>query len=259
LNTHLRFGALPLACLALAFTLSHCAREAPRAPEATPVKSAAPAYQIVDIDRPGTVTGTVRYTGSLSDTPVTVDRDHATCAGAGQGPSGAVVVSDGKVQGAVIEVVGVRQGRGFEPTTVRIDNVGCVFVPRVALARVGDTFVSHNSDPVFHNAKLDQIRGDRSKRIANLPVPLQGSDSPGRRLKRPGVVKVSCDAHLWMRSTVYVTDHPYTALTGPDGRFVIDGLPPGSYELKVWHEVLEHTTVPVTITAGASATADITL
>lgn len=260
MKTHPRRLAPWIAGLGLAVTLSQCTQETPKAPPATSTSSAAPTYKVLTtIDRPATISGVIRYTGQASDAAVTVDRDQATCGGAGEGPSGALIVTDGVVQNAVVEIVGVEQGRGFEPKTVRIDNVGCVFVPRVALAHVGDTFISHNSDPVFHNAKLDLVRGDKSKRIANLPVPLQDTDSPARRLKRPGVVKVSCDAHLWMRSTVYVTEHPYVALTGPDGRFVIEGLPAGAYELKVWHEVLGEKAVPVTITAGAATTSDVTL
>ena len=206
----------------------------------------------------GTVIGTVRYKGPLEDKPVTVDRDEATCSVAGEGPSGALVVKDGLVAGAVLEVVDITEGLGTEPKTVRVDNVGCVFVPRVALAHVGDTFVSHNSDPVFHNAKLDLVKGNKRKRIANLPVPLQNTDSPTRVLKRPGVVEVGCDAHLWMRSTLYVTEHPYTTLTGPDGKGSIKDLPPGkTYGLKAWHEVLGEKIVPFTVESGVDAVVEI--
>ena len=79
----------------------------------------------------------------------------------------------------------------------------------------------------------------------------------GRKLKKPGVVKVSCDAHLWMRSTLYVTSHPYTAITGAEGSFQIQGLPPGTHTLKVWHEVLGEKEVPVTIEPLAKTTADL--
>ena len=244
--------------LVMFLTLAACRADPPDAPaEAAPPAPAA--YTVISVEEPGEVTGVVRYAGAIDDAPVTVDRDQATCASAGRGPSGALMVTDGKVANAVVEVVGVREGMGFETQRVRIDNVGCVFVPRVALARTGDTFVSHNSDPVFHNAKLEQQRGARTKRIANLPVPLQNTDSPGRVLDKPGVVTVSCDAHLWMRSTVYVTDHPYATLTDSEGRFAIQGLPPGDYTLKVWHEVLGERTAPVTVQPGAPANADLAL
>jgi hypothetical protein len=33
-----------------------------------------------------------------------------------------------------------------------------------------------------------------------------------------------------------VFDHPYFAITAPNGTFRIDGVPAGRYRLKVWHE-----------------------
>ena len=35
-----------------------------------------------------------------------------------------------------------------------------------------------------------------------------------------------------------VADTNYAALTGADGSFTIDGLRPGEYKIKVWHEKL---------------------
>jgi hypothetical protein len=237
-------------------------RAEPQAP--TPISkrlvTAPVAYRALStVASAGSVTGTVTYSGPTKDSAVAVNRDQTTCGVAAEGLSGALIVTEGRVANAVVEVIGVTEGIGFEPSTLKIDNVGCMFVPRVALARVGDTFLSHNSDPVFHNAKLDLIAKGKSKRIANLPVPLQGTDSPARVLKKPGVIKVSCDAHLWMRSTLYVTSHPYSSLTGTDGGFTIPQLPPGHYTLKVWHEVLGEKTMPLTVQANADARADLVL
>lgn len=239
--------------------LCACSTPPPSAPQATPTPAVkAPAYKaLASLSASGTLEGHISYTGTTKDGPVVVDRDQATCGPAGEGPSGALLVENGRVANVVVEVLDVTEGVAFEAQTVKVDNVGCVFVPRVALARVGDTFISHNSDPVFHNAKLDLMAKGKSKRIANLPVPLQGSTSPERVLKKPGVVKVSCDAHLWMRSTLYVTEHPYTALSERSGSFRIPDLPPGEYRVKFWHEVLGEKEAKVTVTAGSTTKLEI--
>jgi hypothetical protein len=39
-----------------------------------------------------------------------------------------------------------------------------------------------------------------------------------------------------MKSYLLVLDHPWAAITGRDGRFMIPGLPPGEYTFTVWHE-----------------------
>ncbi len=48
-------------------------------------------------------------------------------------------------------------------------------------------------------------------------------------------VFIKCDVHAWMSAYVHVLDHPFHAVTGEDGTFEIKGLPPGEYELTVWH------------------------
>jgi hypothetical protein len=42
--------------------------------------------------------------------------------------------------------------------------------------------------------------------------------------------------HPWMVAYVHVMDHPFYAITGPDGAFTLRGLPPGEYEIATLHE-----------------------
>jgi hypothetical protein len=43
------------------------------------------------------------------------------------------------------------------------------------------------------------------------------------------------------------------AISGADGRFTIDNVPPGTYELRVWHEALKGAPQKVTVSAGKPA------
>src|SRR6185295_6171967 len=45
-----------------------------------------------------------------------------------------------------------------------------------------------------------------------------------------------CFMHPWMVAYVHVMDHPFYAVTGPDGAFTLKGLPPGEYEITTLHE-----------------------
>ena len=49
---------------------------------------------------------------------------------------------------------------------------------------------------------------------------------------------MKCNVHSWMRAYIGVMDHPYFAVTGPDGSFELKNVPPGDYTLAVWQEKL---------------------
>ena len=39
-----------------------------------------------------------------------------------------------------------------------------------------------------------------------------------------------------MSAHIFVTEHPYYALTDAEGKFLLDHVPPGKYTLRVWQE-----------------------
>src|SRR5262249_10112623 len=63
----------------------------------------------------------------------------------------------------------------------------------------------------------------------------QGS-SYSQVFRRPGAVQVLCNIHSSMIGYVYVVDSPYYAQAEGSGAFTIRGVPPGEYEVEVWHE-----------------------
>lgn len=56
-------------------------------------------------------------------------------------------------------------------------------------------------------------------------------------MNRTGLVKLRCNAgHVWMNAEMLVVPHPYYAVTSEDGTFRLTDVPPGEYEVDVWHE-----------------------
>jgi hypothetical protein len=51
-----------------------------------------------------------------------------------------------------------------------------------------------------------------------------------------------------------VMEHPFYAVTGPEGEFSLDSLPAGRYTLNVWHETLGTVTKDVTVGETDAAT-----
>jgi hypothetical protein len=87
-----------------------------------------------------------------------------------------------------------------------------------------------NLDPIFHNAFSN---------FAGPPFDT-GLYPPGGtrkiRFTRDGVVRVFCNIHSAMSAVILVVNTGWHAVTGRDGAFKIEGVPPGDYRLKVWHE-----------------------
>jgi hypothetical protein len=151
----------------------------------------------------------------------------------------------GGLANCVVHLLDVSSGKPIPPTTVTVDQLACVFTPHVVVTHCNTNLRLRNSDPVFHNVHGYLMRGWYS--IFNIGMPTKGYEIE-KPITMPGPIILKCDAgHKWMTSYVYAVENPYAALTGRDGRFQIDGIPPGHHRLKVWHETLGEADLKVEI------------
>ncbi|MCY3955856.1 MAG: carboxypeptidase-like regulatory domain-containing protein, partial [Nitrospira sp.] len=71
---------------------------------------------------------------------------------------------------------------------------------------------------------------------------------------------MQCGFHAYMQSWAIAVDNPYYVLTDENGQFSIEGVPPGTYDLRAWHPgVKQVMKKPVTIEPGANLTIDFQL
>ena len=61
-------------------------------------------------------------------------------------------------------------------------------------------------------------------------------DSRPVLFNRAGVSYIYCNIHPLMSAVIVSVDTPFFAVTDVNGSFVIPDVPPGIYELKLWHE-----------------------
>lgn len=220
-------------------------------------ESAAPPPPVenpVDPATAGSVTGRVTFMGTAPAPAVLrMDSDPNCAKQGGTATDESVMVGSG---GALQNVfVYVKDGLGnlrfpVPSTAVVLDQKGCRYVPHVFGAHVGQTVEVLNSDPTLHNIHAVPM----ANREFNTGQPLPGMKHTHQFTTREVMVPFKCDVHPWMFAYVGVLDHPFFAVTGPDGGFQLTGLPPGTYTIEAWHETLGAQTQMVTIGAKETGT-----
>jgi plastocyanin len=163
-----------------------------------------------------------------------------------------IVVAEGKLANALVYVKeGVSGTYPVPAEKPMLDQNGCQYIPHVSAVQVGQTFVIRNSDETLHNVHaLPSANAE-----FNNGQPFQGMELEHTFDKVEVVVPFKCDVHPWMSSYMAVLDHPFHAVTGADGSFAIEGLPPGDYVVEAWHEELGTKTMSVSVAADAAAEA----
>ena len=114
-----------------------------------------------------------------------------------------------------------------------VDQIDKEFVPRVMAIFVGTTVRFPNHDDVRHHV----YSFSPAKRF-ELPL-YSGVPAQPVVFDKPGVVVLGCNIHDWMIGYIYVSESPYFAKTGSDGKAFISDLPPRAYVVRVWHPDLE--------------------
>jgi plastocyanin len=134
-----------------------------------------------------------------------------------------------------------------------MDQRGERFVPHVLAITTGTIVDFPNSDRIYHN--VFSLSKTRQFDLGRYAV---GHSKPVR-FDRAGVVRVFCDIHSHMNAFILVFSHPFYSLTDNDGRYRIDNVPPGSYNVIAWNEGVSSEARPVIVPDGGVGELDFTL
>lgn len=104
------------------------------------------------------------------------------------------------------------------------------FTPHVVAVQVGGTVGFPNLDPIFHNA-FSKFSGQQFD-IGLYPP----GTSRTMQFRKPGIVQVFCNIHSTMSAVIDVVPTPWYDVTSSTGKFAIAGVPPGEYQLHIFHE-----------------------
>lgn len=198
----------------------------------------------------GRVTGAIRFEGAPPPPPEEPKSRAAApfCKGK-KVPLEDLVVRKGLVQDVLVQLKGVGLRGAAAPPRERavVHQIDCMYRPPVIGVVMGEDLQIDNDDPTLHN--VHTYRG--AETVYNEAQP-KGGEPIVHRMEEPGILELRCDIHPWMRAHVVVTEHPFFAVTGEDGRFAIEGAPAGRYVLEAWHPRLGTQKKAVTVVeAGA--------
>jgi len=198
--------------------------------------SAQSTYSVVTVANGGTISGTVKWAGPRPKPLLfPVNKDQNVC-----DPDKAKmrdlerleIAENGGVANTVVYLANVTQGKAFDLPLARrsLNQKQCRYEPHIFLVPQGEALNMMTSDPVLHNIHMT---GASSYNAAFV----NRNQTVSEKLNEPGLIDVQCNGgHAWMNAEIMVVRHPYYAVTDQNGKFTLNDVPPGSYQIVAWHE-----------------------
>ena len=193
-------------------------------------------YQVVSLNSSGTIVGTVKWSGQLprlAAYPITKDpaicdpESHKT-----RDLERLIVGPQGGVANTVVFLKNISSGKAMEMPEPRrfLDQRHCRYEPHILLVPQGELLKMKSSDATLHTIHMNGAA------TYNLPFPFP-NQVISRAMQSTGLVDLKCNGgHVWMNAELMVVPHPYYVVTDESGRFELNNVPRGSYEIVAWHE-----------------------
>ena len=141
----------------------------------------------------------------------------------------------------------------IDPAHAVMDQRNETFVPHLLAITTGTTVDFPNSDRIYHNVfSLSKTRTFDLGRYA-------AGRSQSVRFDRPGIVRVFCDIHSHMNAFILVFNHRFYSVTDGEGRYRIENIPPGTYNVIAWNEGLASEPRAATVPDGGTTELDFQL
>jgi hypothetical protein len=216
------------------------------------------AYKAVSVAGAGAVTGVATLASPLTPAePTATGRDSGVCGRAI--PDSSLQQRGAGLGNVVVWLDGVRAGKPLPlEKRIEVESDHCMLTPRVQAAVTGSAVNVIGHDDFRQHLRFLSA-GDSAARASVLLGKDEQVIPTELPAKTPGLVIVRDADHPWPRAFLAVFDHPYFAVTKPDGSFSIDGVPAGKYTLVAWHERTGRTEQAVTVAANSAAKIELSL
>lgn len=206
------------------------------------------AYEGGAVSNGGSISGVVNFKGTAPELKkLKITKDKQVCDKTAK-TDATLIVSGGKVVNAVVTITDITKGKEMKAMAVTLDQNGCEYHPHVLAFQAGTSIEILNPDKILHNihsySKVNKpFNRAQPKFKKKMTV----------KIEKPEAVQIKCDVHGWMSGWFFVAANPYFSVTKDDGAFKLTDVPPGTYNVEVWHETLGKKSQKVTVAANQDA------
>ncbi len=220
------------------------------------------AYDVIEVEHGGTLQGTVSLAGPVPEPKgfnLITFPDPIYCGRISNGRGWRllrdfIVSAEGGLKNAIVLLEGVDAGKPFDLSVPLIEARDCMFQPWITIVRNGHAVEVVNMDPVMHDIQGYETSLEAGARVLfNTPLILNHqhqrgnihathNHAPGKSLVGPIYLNkgrrtfyMQCGFHAYMESWAMAVNNPYYAVTDEQGQFTIANVPPGTYQMVVWH------------------------
>jgi len=249
-------------------------------------------YKSGAVVKGGSISGVVHYAGPLKDIsiPVMKEKNGDVCSRHPDAKDGVridhkITRTNGLLQNAVVFIEDIRVGKEWSVRSAVADGsaqadggsagfthfqfIHCEIVPKVTVIRktkrgekTGNLTVATHDEGVLHNPIGYRVDGAQRKILFNKPLSSERSfvdATPSlKRLKKKKSAHflLQCGQHNYVEADARIVWNPYYFVTGPDGAYQLDQVPPGRYRVTAWHPYAGTHTRTVTVSEGQAVTSD---
>ena len=118
------------------------------------------------------------------------------------------------------------------------------FIPNILPVVVGSKVHFFNEDEFFHNVQsyTRKSRFSIGRRAPGISYSV--------KIKKVGVIDLTCDIHAHMNARILSFDTPYFCRINSDGTYAIKDLPDGKYRVELYHPDCDKITKEVILTGS---------
>ena len=153
-------------------------------------------------------------------------------------------------EGVVVYITGFEEKDRKSSNVYELKQQNKAFSPRVLAITVGDDVMFSNLDDVYHN--IWSLSKAKTFDLGSYKAP----EKKKLNFENAGLVKVFCNIHPQMISSILVLKNTKFFVTGSSGNFEIKDIPSGNFQVRAWVEGADPIVKDIVVTKDSVAKFD---